>query len=136
MQIQFHQWKYRTKIVKVERGNANLFAIFSEAHPIIIQNHSENIVSLACFHSFRNKAQYLDDTSLLAAREFIYKYRMRPRPRSNEFGLSLGRQNAKIHMVVADDRTAIAFMLSAGNDHDAPQGRKLKIQCRPKGSIC
>ena len=28
-------------------------------------------------------------------------------------------------MVATDDRTALSFMLSAGNDHDAPQGRKL-----------
>ena len=28
-------------------------------------------------------------------------------------------------MVAADDRTAITFSLSAGNDHDAPQGRLL-----------
>ena len=28
-------------------------------------------------------------------------------------------------MVAADDRTAIAFRLSPGNDHDAPQGRLL-----------
>jgi hypothetical protein len=28
-------------------------------------------------------------------------------------------------MVAADSRTAIAFSLSAGNDHDAPHGRAL-----------
>jgi hypothetical protein len=34
-------------------------------------------------------------------------------------------------MVAADDRTAIAFSLSAGNDHDAPQGRALLQELGP-----
>jgi DDE family transposase len=33
--------------------------------------------------------------------------------------------STKIHMVVADARTAITFALSPGEAHDAPQGRKL-----------
>src|SRR5271154_1725514 len=40
-------------------------------------------------------------------------------------GKSRGGWNTKIHMVAADARTAITFSLSAGNDHDAPQGRLL-----------
>jgi len=35
------------------------------------------------------------------------------------------RMSTKIHMVVADARTAITFALSPGEAHDAPQGRKL-----------
>src|SRR5579863_4655640 len=35
-------------------------------------------------------------------------------------GKSRGGWNAKIHMVAADDRTAIAFALSPGNDHGVP----------------
>jgi transposase len=36
-----------------------------------------------------------------------------------------GGWNTQIHMLAADSRTAIAFSLSAGNDHDAPHGRVL-----------
>ena len=38
-------------------------------------------------------------------------------------------------MVAADARTAIAFSLSPGNDHDAPHGRALleKLGCMPEG---
>jgi transposase len=39
--------------------------------------------------------------------------------------------NTKIHMVAADDRTAIAFALSPGNDHDAPHGRALLEELGP-----
>ncbi len=39
--------------------------------------------------------------------------------------MSRGGRNTKIHMVAASDRVAIAFRLSAGQCHDAPQGRLL-----------
>src|SRR5665213_1657178 len=37
----------------------------------------------------------------------------------------LDSTSTKIHMVAADARTAIAFALSPGNAHDAPEGREL-----------
>ena len=40
-------------------------------------------------------------------------------------GKSRGGWNTKIHMVSSDDRTAVAFTLSPGQAHDAPEGRKL-----------
>ena len=40
-------------------------------------------------------------------------------------GKSRGGWNTKIHMVASDDRTAVAFALSPGHAHDAPEGRKL-----------
>ena len=40
-------------------------------------------------------------------------------------GKSRGGWNTKIHMVAADDRTAVAFSLSPGQAHDAPAGRVL-----------
>src|ERR1700733_9895118 len=40
-------------------------------------------------------------------------------------GKSRGGWNTKVHMVAADARTAIAFALSPGNAHDAPEGREL-----------
>ena len=40
-------------------------------------------------------------------------------------GKSRGGWNTKIHMVAADARTAVAFILSRGQAHDAPEGRKL-----------
>ncbi len=40
-------------------------------------------------------------------------------------GKSRGGWNTKVHMVTADARTAIAFALSPGNAHDAPEGREL-----------
>ena len=46
-------------------------------------------------------------------------------------GKSRGGWNTKIHLVAADARTAITFALSAGNDHDAPQGRALLEQLGP-----
>ena len=47
-------------------------------------------------------------------------------------GKSRGGWNTKLHMVAADARTAVAFALSPGNAHDAPQGRQLrKRQGRP-----
>src|SRR5579863_3076003 len=46
-------------------------------------------------------------------------------------GKSRGGWNTKIHMVAADDRTAIAFALSPGNDHDAPHGRALLEELGP-----
>jgi transposase len=50
-------------------------------------------------------------------------------------GKSRGGWNTKIHMVAADARTAIAFALSPGNAHDAPEGRELLWQLprMPKG---
>ena len=40
-------------------------------------------------------------------------------------GKSRGGWNTKIHLVAADDRTALTFALSPGQAHDAPEGRKL-----------
>ena len=40
-------------------------------------------------------------------------------------GKSRGGWNTKIHLVAADARTAIAFALSPGHAHDAPEGREL-----------
>ena len=40
-------------------------------------------------------------------------------------GKSRGGWNIKIHMVAADARTAVAFTLSPGNAHHAPEGRGL-----------
>ncbi|MHB1699814.1 MAG: IS5 family transposase, partial [Acidobacteriaceae bacterium] len=50
-------------------------------------------------------------------------------------GKSRGGWNTKIHMVAANARTAIAFSLSPGNAHDAPEGRKLlrELPPMPKG---
>ncbi|MDR1620317.1 MAG: IS5 family transposase, partial [Clostridiales bacterium] len=36
-----------------------------------------------------------------------------------------GGWNTKLHLVAADDRTAVSFMLSRGECHDAPQSRSL-----------
>ena len=44
-------------------------------------------------------------------------------PRS--IGRSRGGWTTKLHMVAADARTAVTFSLSAGQAHDAPEGRKL-----------
>ncbi len=44
---------------------------------------------------------------------------------------SRGGWNTKIHMVAANDRTAITFALSPGNDHDAPHGRALLEELGP-----
>jgi len=46
-------------------------------------------------------------------------------------GKSRGEWNTKIHMVAADDRTALTFALSPGNDHDAPHGRALLEELGP-----
>ena len=43
-------------------------------------------------------------------------------------GKSRGGWNTKIHVVAADARTAVAFTLSPGNAHDAPEGRRLLNQ--------
>jgi transposase len=40
-------------------------------------------------------------------------------------GRSRGGWNTKIHLVAADDRTALTFALSPGQAGDAPEGRKL-----------
>ena len=40
-------------------------------------------------------------------------------------GKSRGGWTTKIHLVAADARTAVAFSLSPGQAHDAPEGRKL-----------
>ena len=45
--------------------------------------------------------------------------------RPQAIGKSRGGWNTKLHMVASDDRTAVAFALSPGNAHDAPEGRKL-----------
>ena len=37
-------------------------------------------------------------------------------------GKSRGGWTTKVHMVASDARTPVGFMLSPGNDHDAPQG--------------
>src|ERR1035437_8163080 len=46
-------------------------------------------------------------------------------------GKSRGGWNTKIHMVAADARTAIAFALYPGHDHDAPHGRALLEELGP-----
>ncbi len=40
-------------------------------------------------------------------------------------GKPRGGWNTRLHMVAADARTAVAFALSPGPAHDAPQGRRL-----------
>ncbi len=40
-------------------------------------------------------------------------------------GKSRGGWNTKVHLVAADERTAVTFALSAGQAQDAPEGRKL-----------
>ena len=45
--------------------------------------------------------------------------------RLQSIGRSCGGWTAKIHVVAADARTALAFSLSPGQAHDAPEGRKL-----------
>jgi transposase len=40
-------------------------------------------------------------------------------------GRSKGGLTTKIHMLAADERTSVEFILSAGQVHDAPQGRLL-----------
>jgi transposase len=40
-------------------------------------------------------------------------------------GKSVGGWTTKLHMVAASERLAVAFMLSGGNQNDAPEGRKL-----------
>jgi transposase len=46
-------------------------------------------------------------------------------------GKSRGGWNTKIHLVAADARTAIAFALSPGHAHDAPEGRELLKELGP-----
>ena len=51
-------------------------------------------------------------------------------------GKSRGGWNTKIHLVAADARTAVAFSLSPGEAHDAPEGRELLQALGPMpGSI-
>jgi transposase len=50
-------------------------------------------------------------------------------------GKSRGGWNAKIHLVAADDRTVVAFSLSPGEAHDAPEGRQLLNQIGPVGGL-
>ena len=40
-------------------------------------------------------------------------------------GKTKGGWNTKLHMVSADDKIAVNLSLSAGNEHDVPEGRKL-----------
>jgi transposase len=47
------------------------------------------------------------------------------------YTLSRGGRNTKIHMVAASDRIAVAFQLSGGQCHDAPQGRMLPEDRHP-----
>ncbi len=47
-------------------------------------------------------------------------------------GKSRGGWTTKIHMVAADARTALMFFLSAGQAHDAPEGRKLLNRLGPQ----
>ena len=46
-------------------------------------------------------------------------------------GKSRGGWNTKVHLVAANARTAIAFALSPGNAHDAPEGRALLTELGP-----
>ncbi|MEZ5484222.1 MAG: IS5 family transposase [Lysobacteraceae bacterium] len=46
-------------------------------------------------------------------------------------GKSRGGWNTKVHMVAADERTAITFGLSSGQMHDAPAGRALLTHLGP-----
>ena len=47
-------------------------------------------------------------------------------------GRSRGGLTTKIHMVAADARTAIIYAISPGQDHDAPNGRKLLKRLGPR----
>ena len=48
-------------------------------------------------------------------------------------GKSRGGWTTKIHVVASDARTAITFSISPGQDHDAPEGRKLLDRLGPQG---
>ena len=50
-------------------------------------------------------------------------------------GKSRGGWTTKIHMVAADARTAIAFSLSPGQSHDAPEGRHLLETLEPPETV-
>ena len=45
--------------------------------------------------------------------------------RPQSIGKSRGGWTTKIHAVASDDKTAVAFKISPGQDHDAPIGREL-----------
>jgi transposase len=46
-------------------------------------------------------------------------------------GKSRGGWTTKIHLIAANDRTAITLALSPGNEHDAPRGRQLPLDLGP-----
>ena len=58
-----------------------------------------------------------------------------PKNGPQAIGKSRGGWNTKVHMIAADARTAIAFALSPGNAHDAPEGRELlwELPSMPEG---
>jgi len=49
--------------------------------------------------------------------------------------MSCGGRTTKIHLVAANDRTAVIFLLSGGEKHDAPQWRKLIEHLKPS-NLC
>ena len=50
----------------------------------------------------------------------------RPKKRGlQSIGRTKGGNNTKLHVVSADDQAVVGWALSAGNAHDAPEGRKL-----------
>jgi hypothetical protein len=51
--------------------------------------------------------------------------RLKNGPRPTGHWQSRGGWNTRIHLVAADTRTAMAFSLPPGNDHDALAGRAL-----------
>ena len=58
-----------------------------------------------------------------------YNFSGRSGPQS--IGKSRGGWTTKIHLIAEDARTAIAFSLSPGNAHDAPEGRSLLSRLGP-----
>jgi transposase len=46
---------------------------------------------------------------------------------------SKGGLTTKLHMITSSTRTAVAFSLSPGNAHDAPEGQKLLATLNGKG---
>ena len=72
---------------------------------------------------FKIEAVSLDSTSVKVHPDGTGARKVRDGPQA--IGKACGGGNTKIHLVAADTRSAIAFLLSPGHAQDVPRGREL-----------
>jgi hypothetical protein len=111
-----------------EDGAGAGHAVYPGYCPLLITTFATPDLAEECRSSRSNRSSASGSKQCRWTRPRSRCTRMSLEPYKNgpqSMGKSRGGWNTKVHMVAADARTTIAFALSPGHAHDAPEGRGL-----------